>query len=163
MFYEFQFCSYFFIHELNVFDRLIDVSMRNCWKINIFLCWVKPRNWTFSNKRELMKLSKRFIARERYWFCIFLPFSCFLGVFLFIVWNWYYNLELELANKITFSIIILILIFSMSLYIVSYCYSLKLAKVYSTIRFFESFREFLVQFCLIIFHFVNSWLKFLCV
>jgi len=56
----------------------------------------------------------------------------------------------------TFSIIVLVLIFGMSLYIVSYFYSLKLAKVYLSIRFFESFSEFLVKFCLIIFHFVNS-------
>ena len=62
----------------------------------------------------------------------------------------------------TFSIIILILIFSKSLYIVSYCYSLKLVKVYLTIRFFESFSESLVQFCLIIFYFVNPWLEYLC-
>ena len=61
----------------------------------------------------------------------------------------------------TFSIIVLVLIFSMSLYIVSYCYSLKLVNVYLTIRFFESFSEYLVEFCLIIFHFVNSWLEYL--
>jgi len=51
----------------------------------------------------------------------------------------------------TFSIIVLVLIFNMSLYIVSYCYSLKLIKVYLTIRFFEGFSESLVQFCLIIY------------
>ena len=57
----------------------------------------------------------------------------------------------------TFLTIVLVFIFSMSLYIVLYCYSLKLAKsLFLTIRFFESFSESLVQFRLIIFHFVSS-------
>jgi len=61
----------------------------------------------------------------------------------------------------TFLIIVLVLIFIMSLYVVSYFYFLKLAKVHLTIWFFESFSESLVQFCLIIFHFVNSWFEYL--